>query len=151
RFVWNPGDGSDTVNGQAGFDTLAFNGANIAEQINILANGTHTLFTRNVASIAMDLEAMERIEFKALGGADAITIGDLTGTGVKQVALDLGGSVPGGDGAEDTVLADFSNAKDVIKLTQGADGVLSIASAALAITIANAEGGDDLVVRALDG
>jgi len=151
RFVWNPGDSSDTVNGQAGFDTLAFNGANIAEQIGILANGSHVQFTRNVAAITMDLEQMERIEFRALGGADAITIGNLTGTGVKQVALDLGGSNGGGDGAVDTVLADFSNAKDVIKLSQGADGVLTVASAAETITIANAEAGDRLTVNALDG
>jgi Ca2+-binding RTX toxin-like protein len=151
RFTWNPGDGSDTVNGQAGFDTLGFNGANIAEQIGITANGSHVQFTRNVAAITMDLEQMERIEFRALGGADTITIGDLTGTGVKQIALDLGGSTGGGDGAADTVLADFSNAKDVIKLTQGADGVLTVASAAETITIANAEAGDALVVRALGG
>ena len=26
-FVWNPGDGSDTVEGQAGTDTMVFNGA----------------------------------------------------------------------------------------------------------------------------
>ena len=38
-FVWNPGDGSDTVDGQAGIDTLLFNGANIAEKIDISANG----------------------------------------------------------------------------------------------------------------
>ncbi|WP_395019028.1 beta strand repeat-containing protein [Dongia sp.] len=151
RFVWNPGDGSDKVNGQAGFDTLAFNGANIAEQIGISANGTHVQFTRNVAAIAMDLEQMERIEFRALGGADVITIGNLTGTGVKQLALDLGGSTGGGDGAVDTVLADFSNAKDAIKLTQAADGLITIASAAETITIANAETSDVLVVRALDG
>jgi len=30
-FIWNPGDGSDTVEGQSGFDTLLFNGANVAE------------------------------------------------------------------------------------------------------------------------
>src|SRR5690242_17099517 len=30
-FVWNPGDGSDTIDGQTGFDTLQFNGANINE------------------------------------------------------------------------------------------------------------------------
>ena len=58
--------------------------------INLSANGTHATFTRNVAAITMDLESVERIEFKALGGADAITIGDLSGTGIKQVALDLG-------------------------------------------------------------
>ena len=151
RFVWNPGDGSDTVNGQAGFDTLTFNGANIAEQIGIVANGTHVQFTRNVAAISMDLESVERIEFKALGGADTITIGDLTGTGVKQVALDLGANNGGGDGAADTVSVDFSSAKDAIKLTQGADGVVTVASAAETLTIANAEAGDGLVVRALGG
>jgi len=55
QFIWNPGDGSDTVDGQGGFDTLLFNGANIAETIDILANGTRTSFTRDVANIAMDL------------------------------------------------------------------------------------------------
>src|SRR5262249_15251086 len=54
-FVWNPGDGSDTVDGQAGNDTMLFNGANIAETINITANGTHALFTRDIAGITMDL------------------------------------------------------------------------------------------------
>src|SRR5215217_2829770 len=38
-FVWNPGDGSDTVEGQAGTDRMLFNGANIAEQFEISANG----------------------------------------------------------------------------------------------------------------
>ena len=38
-FVWNPGDDNDTVEGQAGIDTLLFNGANIAENIDISANG----------------------------------------------------------------------------------------------------------------
>ena len=38
-FVWNPGDGSDIVEGQAGTDTMQFNGANIAEKIDISANG----------------------------------------------------------------------------------------------------------------
>jgi Ca2+-binding RTX toxin-like protein len=28
-FVWNPGDGSDTIEGQSGQDTLLFNGANV--------------------------------------------------------------------------------------------------------------------------
>ena len=33
RFVWTPGDGSDTVEGQAGTDTLQFGGANVNENI----------------------------------------------------------------------------------------------------------------------
>src|SRR5258707_374932 len=82
-FVWNPGDGSDTVEGGAGTDTLQFNGANIAENIDITANGTRTRFTRDVASITMDLNSVEHINFVALGGADNIRVGDLTGTGVN--------------------------------------------------------------------
>src|SRR5499427_6328293 len=46
-FVWNPGDGSDIVEGQEGTDTLLFNGANIAEKIDISANGSRVRFTRD--------------------------------------------------------------------------------------------------------
>ena len=90
-FVWNPGDGSDIVDGQDGTDTLLFNGANINENIDISANGQRVRFTRDVANITMDLNNIEHIQFNALGGADKITVDDLTGTDVKQVAIDLGG------------------------------------------------------------
>ena len=101
-FVWNPGDGSDIVEGQAGTDTLLFNGANINENIDISANGGRVRFTRDVAAITMDLNDVENIQFNALGGADTITVNDLTGTDVTQVNLDLG--VNGaGDGSADTV------------------------------------------------
>ena len=46
-------------------------------------------FTRDVANITMDLNGVEHINFNALGGADNITVGDLSGTGVTQVAIDL--------------------------------------------------------------
>ncbi|MGB8513866.1 MAG: hypothetical protein WCE24_13895, partial [Pseudolabrys sp.] len=94
-FVWNNGDGSDVVEGQAGFDTLVFNGnvdPTVAEQIKIFANdnGRATLF-RTQGNITMDLNSVERIELNdALGGTDNITINDLTGTDVKEVAIDLG-------------------------------------------------------------
>ena len=37
----------------------------------------------------MDLNDVEQINFTALGGADTITVNDLTGTDVTQVNLDL--------------------------------------------------------------
>src|SRR5258705_288427 len=104
-FVWNPGDGSDAVEGQDGTDTLQFHGANINEKIDITANGTRARFARDVANITMDLNSVEHINFTALGGADTITVGDLTGTGVTQVALDLS-ATPGtgtGDGSIDHI------------------------------------------------
>ena len=100
-FVWDPGDGSDTVEGQGGNDTMLFNGANVSENIDISANGSRVRFTRDVANITMDLNGVEGINFNALGGADTITVNDLTGTDVTQVNLDLA-ATPGtgtGDGA----------------------------------------------------
>src|SRR5829696_2601132 len=52
-FIWNPGEGSDVVEGQQGLDTLLFNGANVAENIDISANGERSRFFRDVANITM--------------------------------------------------------------------------------------------------
>src|SRR5262249_35848214 len=68
-FQWDPGDGNDTVEGQAGFDTLVFSGANINENIDISANGGRVRFFRDIASVTMDVNGVERIDFHALGGA----------------------------------------------------------------------------------
>jgi Ca2+-binding RTX toxin-like protein len=51
--VWNPGDDNDVVEGQDGFDTLLFNGANVSENIDIAANGGRVRFFRNIANVAM--------------------------------------------------------------------------------------------------
>ena len=77
-FQWDPGDGNDIIEGQDGVDTMLFNGADVAENIDIAANGGRVLFFRNVANVMMDLNDVERIDFNALGGADNIVIGDLT-------------------------------------------------------------------------
>jgi Ca2+-binding RTX toxin-like protein len=69
RFIWNPGDGSDVVEGQGGFDTLAFNGSNIGETISISANGERATLLRDVGGVSMDLDGVERIQLEAQGGA----------------------------------------------------------------------------------
>jgi Ca2+-binding RTX toxin-like protein len=78
-FQWDPGDGNDVVEGQDGVDRLDFNGANIAENIDISANGGRVRFFRDIANINMDLNDVELIRFKALGGADNVVINDLSG------------------------------------------------------------------------
>ena len=99
-FQWDPGDGNDTIEGQDGFDTMLFFGSNVSENINILANGGRALFTRDVANVTMDLDGVESIDFRALGGADNIVVGDLSGTDVTEVSIDLRGPNGGGDGAD---------------------------------------------------
>ena len=42
--MWDPGDGSDTIEGQSGKDTLGFNGSNVNENIDVSANGTASAY-----------------------------------------------------------------------------------------------------------
>ena len=105
-FVWNPGDGSDTVEGQGGTDTLQFNGSNVNENIDLSANGSRLRLSRDVGNVTMDVNGVEQVNVAALGGADTLTVNDLSGTGVTGVNLDLAGT-PGsgtGDGQADTVI-----------------------------------------------
>jgi hypothetical protein len=89
-FIWNQGEGSDTVEGNSGFDTMVFNGAVLSEDISISANGDGARLFRGLGNITMDVHSVERIEVTPLGGADTVTINDLTGTHVREVAVDLG-------------------------------------------------------------
>jgi Ca2+-binding RTX toxin-like protein len=100
-FQWYPGDGSDTVEGGAGADTHAFHGSNIAERLDVRANGARTTLTRDIATISTDLNAVERIAMRVLGGADVITVH--TGVDVT-VDVDLLGSTGAGDAIADTVV-----------------------------------------------
>jgi Ca2+-binding RTX toxin-like protein len=145
-FIWNPGDGSDTVDGGKGTDTLQFNGANINERIDISANGGHARFTRDVANITMDLNGVENINFKALGGADNITVNDLTGTGVSQVNLDLGAN----DGAADTVTINATDGNDVINVTEQ-DRIITVSGLGADVNITDAGVGDKIVINGLGG
>jgi len=145
-FVWNPGDGSDTIDGRGGFDTLVFNGANVAENVNITANGSGVLFTRSVASITMDLKGIEKIQFAALGAVDNINVGNLTGTDVQQVAIDLGAAGGVGDGAADTVTVNGTGGNDHIKLVGGGDQV-TVNGLQAQVMIDHVETQDKLVVQ----
>jgi Ca2+-binding RTX toxin-like protein len=124
-FVWDPGDGSDTVEGQAGADTMRFNGANVAEQVDLSANGKRLKFFRVQGNVTMDTAGVERIDFNALGGADVVTVNDLRGTGVKAVNVDLAGALGGtaGDGQPDRVVVNATNGDDSLNVNGDAAGV----------------------------
>ena len=122
-FQWDPGDGNDTLEGQDGSDTMRFFGANIAENIDIVANGGRVLFIRNIASVTMDLNDVENVDFRALGGADNIVVGDLTGTDLTEAGLDLRGPNGDGDGAADSITVNGSQGADAFGASGGAGGV----------------------------
>jgi Ca2+-binding RTX toxin-like protein len=115
-FVWDPGDGSDTVEGQGGTDTMLFNGANVAEQV----------------------------DFNALGGADVVTVNDLTGTDVNSVIVDLAATLGGvaGDGQSDRVVVNATNGDDTIDVNGDAGG-LKVSGLAATTEILHSEAAND--------
>jgi Ca2+-binding RTX toxin-like protein len=149
-FVWNPGDDNDTIEGQAGFDTMLFNGANVAENIDISANGGRVRFFRNVANVTMDLNDVEGIDFNALGGADVMVVHDLSGTDVTEINFDLtAGGV--GDGQPDSVIVEGTNGDDIIQVVGDASGV-DVLGLAARVNITGAEAANDrLTVNARAG
>src|SRR5262249_11931049 len=98
------------------------------------------------------LNSVEHIDFTARGGADNITVNDLTGTGVSQVAIDLAAQ-PGsgvGDGQADTVTINGTNGDDVINLTEN-NGVITVSGLATDVTIAGFDANDRIVINGLGG
>jgi len=134
KFTWNPGDGNDKVDGGNGFDTLDFVGKSTGgEKFSIDPNGSGAIFNRPNGII--DLTGVERIQFES-HNADDITINDLTGTDVKQVAIDLGAGDPNG-GDVDKVSIKATNGQ-AITVTDN-NGVVTVSGLTNDLTISNFE------------
>jgi RTX calcium-binding nonapeptide repeat (4 copies) len=131
-FVWDPGDGSDVVEGQDGADTMLFNGAGGAEQVDLSANGNRLRFFRTQGTITMDTAGVERVDFNALGGADLVTVNDLSGTDVTDVRVDLAATLGGasGDGQIDRLVVNATEGDDAINVQGDADVVKATGLAA---------------------
>ncbi len=151
-FVWDPGDGSDTIEGQAGTDTMLFNGANVAERVDLSANANRLRFFRDVGNITMDTAGVERVDFNALGGADLVTVNDLAGTDVGNVNVDLAGSLGGttGDGSVDRVVVNGTSGDDTINVG-GDAAVVPVSGLRAQVAIRHQEASDGLVVNGLAG
>ncbi len=152
-FTWDPGDGSDVVEGQDGFDALVFNGAAGAESFDASASGQRLRFFRTQGNIVMDVDGTERVDLRALGGADATVLNDLSATDVVELDVDLAAALGGsaGDGAADTVTVNGTNGDDALEIA-GADGSSSVAGLAARVRIIHAEAASDtLLVNTLAG
>jgi Ca2+-binding RTX toxin-like protein len=147
-FTWDPGDGSDTVEGEAGLDTMIFNGSGANERFDVSANGPRARFTRDVGNITMDLDDVERIDSAALGGADAFTAGDLSGTDLTALRIGLGT-----DGAADQVVVNASNRADAVTASGVAgNAALTGLPNGLMLAVAGAQVADDrLTINGLAG
>jgi Ca2+-binding RTX toxin-like protein len=150
-FQWDPGDGSDVLEGQAGTDTMVFNGNNSNENMDVSANGGRVRFFRDVAAINMDLNDVESIVAKTLGGADTVVVNDLSGTDVVSVVADLAALGGGDDGQPDNVVTNAPNGDDAVAVT-GTGPNVQVSGLPAAVSVAGAIAGSDrLTVNARAG
>jgi len=149
-IVWNPGDGSDVVEGGTGANTLQFNGSAGAEIFALSANGNRLKLTRNVGNIVLDINDVQTVNLAALGGADTVTVNDLTGTDLPIVNIDLG-ITGAGDAAVDAVIVNGTGAADVIQAA-AVNGAIQVTGLAAQVNIAQSEAANDsLTVNGLGG
>ena len=143
-FRWDPGDGSDVVEGEGGSDTLLFNGANGGETVDLSANSGRFIFFRQPGNITMDVNEVETSVFNALGGPDTINVNDLTGTGVSLVGLNLDAGLGGGtgDGQPDRVTVNGTAGNDAIVVTDSA-GNINVTGLSASVAVSAAEAAND--------
>lgn len=151
-FRWDPGEGSDSVEGQDGRDAMTFFGADVPEAFDVAANGHRVRFFRNVGNITMDLSGVERIDTLALGGADTLTQHDLSGTDLVAENVDLAATPGGtaGDQAVDTVIVSGTAGDDLVNVT-GSAATARVDGAQATVTVSHSEATDALQVDALAG
>jgi Ca2+-binding RTX toxin-like protein len=160
-FRWDPGDGSDVLEGQADIDTLVFAGSATTENFALVANGGRLLMTRDIASIVMDVDDVEQLELSLLGGSDTLVVNDLAPTDLDLVLVHLAGTLGGasGDTASDTVTIVGGGGADSITASTAAN-TISVSHGPVGITIdtfeptldnlslAGGDGGDTLTIDA---
>ncbi len=151
-FRWDPGEGSDVLEGQDGIDTMLFNGAPGAETVDMSANGERLRFLREPAGITMDTNDIEVVDFNALAGIDVITVNDLTGTDVTKTNLDLASTLGGSaaDAADDIVFVNGTNGDDSIDITGNGSGV-DVTGLATAVSVKHPDLADLLAVDTRTG
>jgi Ca2+-binding RTX toxin-like protein len=152
-FQWDPGDGSDLVEGEAGADTMIFNGSAVAESFDVSANGERVRFTRNVGTIVMDLNDIETVKLNAAGAADTVNVNDLTGTDLTELDVDLSSPIGSGvdDGAIDNVIVNGSNNNDIVVMA-GQGSTMNVVGLPVTVAVSGASPSSDVVtVKGQDG
>jgi hypothetical protein len=147
RLVLRGGQGNDTMTGSSGDDQFAWFPGDASETIRAAANGSRLRFTRNIGSVVLDAAAVERLTLAAMGGSDTISLGDISQTGLRQVAFDLAGpSTPAGDGQPDTISI-TAQTSDAIATTLG-PGTMSVTWVGARYLVTGVEPGNDRLLLA---
>jgi len=118
--------------------------------MSLSANGKRSVFLRDVANIRMEMNRVERLDLRALGGADMVTINDMSGPSFRQAEVDLSAPTGGGEGAADVVTVNGTENADDIEVTAQGTRV-DVEGLRTATTITGSETIDLVQINALGG
>jgi Ca2+-binding RTX toxin-like protein len=146
-IFWKAGDGNDTIDGQGGPDTLGVTGTGVNDGI-VLRASSGALRAQTGAEVVV-AKNVEGANVAPLAGIDGVDIGDLTGTGVSAVNIDL--AVAGvADAFADTVSVDCTGGADVASITASSNQVL-VNGLSANLAISGSSPSDRVTVNGLGG
>ena len=99
----------------------------------------------------MDADGIETVNLRTLGGADTVTVNDLSATKVKAVNVDLSSSLGGADGEADTVIVNGTDRRDVVSASASGSRVTVAGLAATTSIVGSDPGLDTLRIQTLGG
>ncbi|MEH6608559.1 MAG: matrixin family metalloprotease [Halioglobus sp.] len=112
-FIWNIGDGQDaSIDGGGGNDllrTVGKNGQALVAEVTKAASGTG--FDVAVGGVTLSASQVERLNITGRNQADTITIGDVSGSDLRRVSVDLGD-----DNQKDSIVVNAGSGTDVANL-----------------------------------
>ena len=145
-FAWFPGDDNDTVDGQAGADSTRLTGAVVAENIAVTAIGDRVRVTRDIAGVSLDLDAVEHLGLAVAGGADNVTVGDLSGTELAEVEIGLGSPTGSPDASADTITVLGTSGADDVTISGTEPGAVAVTGLTATVSISGADGPLDRLI-----
>jgi hypothetical protein len=121
--------------------------------MDLSANGKRLKFFRTQGNVTMDTAGVEQVDVNALGGADTVTVNDLSGTDVRNVTVDLAATLGGatGDGQADRVVVNGTNGNDAVKVSGDATEVRAKGLAPLVAILHPEAANDRLEINTLAG
>ena len=150
-FVWNPGDGSDAVEGEAGYDAVQVNGKDGHDTFSLTSDRGRGRVRDDSSEARMSFEGVERVVFKLEGYGNDVWVDDLADSDIAHVVVSLAWQDPASTQPnQDHIFVAATLADDAIRV--GAAGAAVLVTGLHAATyVYNAGYSDALVIEPLAG
>jgi len=133
---WSSGDGVEEIEGGTGSDLLVYNLTAGIDAVSVDARSDLRLTFDDTVS-AVTIGSTESISINVGAGADTVSLGDLSGTGVARIDVDLGA------GSVDSVTVAGTAASDDLEISS-VGSTSTLTGLAADVVIANLEAADAL-------